>query len=189
MTKLKNKYSFKKYSKKFPKLYQLERERIRKILPRALIAHIGSTAVPCLCGKGIIDVGIAMPKKYRINARNKLEKAGYTYKESSGDAERFFLRRDYKYRRKIRRVHLHLTWLNSLNWKKTIAFVWYLRRNSADAEEYALIKKKASRFAKDSGEKYRAYKTNYIKKLTKKALWVYLKHKALVQTPSPRNPH
>jgi len=184
MTELKNKYSFKKYSKKFPKLYQLERKRIRKILPHAQIAHIGSTAVPGLGGKGIIDVGIAMPKKYRISARNKLEKAGYTFKESGGDAERFFLRRDYKYRGKTRRVHLHLTWLNSPNWKKNLALVWYLKRNRAVAEEYTQIKKKAVLFAKGDGEKYRKYKDNYLKKLTKKALNEYFKRKALFQTPS-----
>ncbi|MEK6807934.1 MAG: GrpB family protein, partial [Nanoarchaeota archaeon] len=128
---LKNKYNFRKYSKKFPKLYQLERKRIRTILSTAHIAHCGSTAVPGLGGKGIVDIVIAVPKKYRLSAKNKLEKAGYVYKKSGGDAERFFLRRDYKYNRKIRRVHLQLTWLNSLTWKKTIALVLYLQRNPA----------------------------------------------------------
>ena len=184
MAELENKYSFKKYSKKFSKLYQLERKQLRKIIRHALIMHTGSTAVPGLGGKGIIDVEIAVPRKYRLRARKKLEKAGHTYKESGGDAERFFLRRDYKYRRKTRRVHLHLTWLNSPNWKKTLAIVWYMKQNPAVADEYARIKKKAVIFAKGDGEKYRKYKDNYLKNLTKKALRDYLKHKALVQMPS-----
>lgn len=189
MRALKNKYSFRKYLKKYPKLYQLERKRIRKILPAAQIAHCGSTAVPGLGGKGIVDIIIAVPKKYRLSARNKLEKAGYAFKESGGDAERFFLRRDYKYNRKIRRVHLHLTWLNSPAWEKTLAVVWYLKKNPAIAEDYAKLKKKAVQFAKSDGEKYREYKNNYLKNLAKRALDEHIRHTTLVQTPSQRNSH
>ncbi len=173
MGALKNKYSFKKYSENFPKLYQLERRRMNKILPRAQIVHKGSTAVPGLGGKGIIDVEIAVPKKSIVYARNKLVQSGYNYKKTAGDAERFFLERDYKYRGKVRRVHLHLTWHNSSDWKKAIAFVWYLKQNPAVAAEYVQIKRKAVRFAKNRGKKYRKYKDNYLKKLTKKALKEY----------------
>ncbi len=178
MGALKNKYSFRKYSKRFPKLYQLERRRIKKILPHAWIAHKGSTAVPGLDGKGIIDVEIAVPKKFRVHARNKLVQSDYNYKKTAGDAERFFLERDYKYRGKVRRVHLHLTWHNSSDWKKAIAFVWYLKQNPAVAAEYAQIKRKAVRFAKNQGENYRKYKNNYLKRLAKKALVACVKHKA-----------
>ncbi|MCL4366030.1 GrpB family protein [Patescibacteria group bacterium] len=69
------KYVFRPYDINFPKLFEKERERIRKVLGKSdLIEHIGSTAVPSLGGKGIIDICIATDKKNLKVISKKLQK-------------------------------------------------------------------------------------------------------------------
>lgn len=52
-----NKYVFKPYNWIFPELFSLEKERIAAHVPIIMqIEHVGSTAVPELSGKGIIDI-------------------------------------------------------------------------------------------------------------------------------------
>lgn len=60
-----NKYVFKPYSALFPNLFAKEKARIvQHFLFPASIEHVGSTAVPGLGGKGIIDIAIAFEKGY-----------------------------------------------------------------------------------------------------------------------------
>ena len=49
-------YVFRGYSKRFLVLFAYEKKKLRQILPSALIEHFGSSAVPNLGGKGIVDV-------------------------------------------------------------------------------------------------------------------------------------
>ena len=49
------KYKFRKYDPKFGELFKREKAKLKKIIPGIKIEHIGSTAVPSLGGKGIID--------------------------------------------------------------------------------------------------------------------------------------
>lgn len=58
------KYVFKPYKESFPELFDNEKKRIAALLGTdPVIEHIGSTAVPGLGGKGIIDIAIAVKKE------------------------------------------------------------------------------------------------------------------------------
>ncbi len=58
------KYIFDPYDEIFPELFAKEKKRIASYLPKALqIEHVGSTAVPGLGGKGIIDIAILVEKQ------------------------------------------------------------------------------------------------------------------------------
>ena len=74
------KYVFRPYSEIFPKLFAAEKIRIAKSIETdGVIEHVGSTAIPGLGGKGIIDIAIAVDKE-------KLETVYHihlTYPESS----------------------------------------------------------------------------------------------------------
>ncbi len=163
------KYTFKPYKKNFPKLYQREKVKLKKILTKdTKIEHIGSTAVPKLKGKGIIDIIISINKKNIKKIKDKLQKAGYEFKPKAGDKNRFFFEKDYKHKGKIRRVHLQLTHHNSYVWRRSIAVRDYLRKNPKQSKRYAEIKKKAVK--KGKGKAYRKYKKSFLDKLEKKAL-------------------
>ncbi|MFH0701507.1 MAG: GrpB family protein [Candidatus Woesearchaeota archaeon] len=163
-------YQFRKYDPIYPSLYNRERKRIKRFLKEEhLIAHIGSTSVPKLSGKGVIDLMVAVKKKDFSKTKKKLLALGYEQRDSN-DKNRLFFRRETKIKEKERRYHLHLTYWNNLQWKKANAFREYLIQNPKVAQEYELLKKKALVKCKGDGKKYRQLKNEFIKKITEKAL-------------------
>jgi GrpB-like predicted nucleotidyltransferase (UPF0157 family) len=162
------KYIFRKYDPKYLLLFRIEKVKLKKILPKAKIEHIGSSAVPGLGGKGIIDILIGVNKKEIIWARNKLQERKYTLKPKAGSKERLFFEKDYKYSGKMRRVHLQLTHFDSQIWKNSIKVRDILKKDSKERKKYSELKKKAVKFAKGEGRDYRKYKNNYLFKLTKR---------------------
>ena len=163
---MKNKYSYKSYSKKYPILFQREKAKLKKILPKtAKIKHIGSTAVKNLGGKGIIDIMVGANKTNINKIKSRLQKSKYIFKPKAGDKERLFFEKDYKYVGKIRRIHIQLTYYNSKIWKDAISFVEYLKKNSVAVREYSKIKKRGIRIARGERKRYREYKKKFFEKV------------------------
>ncbi|MBI2629973.1 GrpB family protein [Candidatus Pacearchaeota archaeon] len=161
------KYSFKKYNKNYPKLFNIERKRLIKILPKnAKIKHIGSTAVPNLGGKGIIDIIISVNKNKINSIKNKLIKFGCEFKEKAGEKDRLFFEKDYKNKEKIRRVHIQLTEHNSKIWKNSIKFRDLLRNNELLTKKYSELKRRAVKLKKQ-GKDYRKFKEKFIREILK----------------------
>ena len=165
------KYRFREYQPKYLKYFKKEKARLQKVLgDQALIEHVGSTAVPGLGGKGLVDIAIAVSKKDLQIAKKKLEKARYVFRETSSAVTILFFRKDYKDKQKrTRRVHIHLTTYASKDWKAMLAFRDYLRTHPKEAKKYTKIKKEAIKIAKGEGEKYRKHKKRFIQDLIKKA--------------------
>ncbi|MEA3329527.1 MAG: GrpB family protein [Nanoarchaeota archaeon] len=66
------KYKYRKYDKKYPELFRREKSKLRKILgKKPEITHVGSTAIPGLGGKGVIDILISVSKKQIIKTKDK----------------------------------------------------------------------------------------------------------------------
>ena len=157
------KYVFRKYNPEYPAFFTSEKKKISKILSSTTkIEHIGSTAIPNLGGKGILDIIIGVSKSEFTKAKHNLEKTGYEFREKVSDPERLFFRIDYPYKNKERRVHIHLTELNGQEWKKLIGFRDYLLKNSEAAKQYAKIKKEGVKKACGDCEKYRKHKEGFI---------------------------
>lgn len=154
------KYLFKPYSKTFPVLFEKEKERISAhITIELLIEHVGSTAVPDLGGKGIIDIAIAAEIKELETIAKQLQELGYEFRASGTTPSRQFFRVDLPDAEEgTRRYHLHLTDPSSKDWKDLIAFRNYLRSHPEEAEKYAELKKRAVFESEEDGEKYRKIK-------------------------------
>lgn len=163
------KYSFKKYSENYHKLFLREKCRIKRYLPKSVIEHIGSTAVPGLGGKGIIDVLITVPKREINKTLRLLIRQDYDYRASGGDNERKFLQRIIRYAGKERRIHIQLTHNSSYTAKSVLAVRDYLIKHPDQLKKYAWIKKEAVRYAKGEGKKYREYKDSFLKRIEKAA--------------------
>ena len=160
------KYKFRKYDKKYPQLFKREKIKLKRILGNnAVIEHIGSTAVPGLGGKGVIDILIAVLKKDINKIRGKLEKAKYLLSKSGGGIDRLFFTIDYRYGGNVRRVHIQLTLLNSHVHKEYIRFRDRLISDKKYFKKYADINKKGGKAAKNKGRFYRKYKEKFIKSL------------------------
>lgn len=161
------KYVFKPYSKIFPELFLKEKERIASHLKTALaIEHVGSTAVPHLGGKGIIDIAVAVNRADLEAATLELQKLGYEFRPEYSTPERlYFIIYLSDPEEEKRRYHIHLTYLESNEWRSLIGFRDYLRNHTNEMREYAEIKKRAASEADNDGARYRKLKEPIFKKV------------------------
>ncbi len=160
-----NKYKFIKYNKNYPKLFEKEKEKLKKIIPSAKIEHVGSTAVDGLGGKGIIDILVSVPKKDLTRVKNNLIKSNYYNLSRAWRKDRISFYKDSKLLKK-RRVHIHLTFKNSKIEKQAIKFRDLLRKNKKLRNKYSSVKEKAIKLKKKSKD-YRDFKYNFIEETVK----------------------
>jgi GrpB-like predicted nucleotidyltransferase (UPF0157 family) len=118
------------YDPAWPGMFGTERERLEEALRPWLeggIHHVGSTAVPGLSAKPIIDMlaGVRNLESAR-RAFRPLEGLGYSYLPHRPEAHRFH-RPGY---------HLHLTEPGSDLWRERLAFRDALRRDPELRREY-----------------------------------------------------
>jgi len=126
------KYRFVEYDDNYPKIFQKEKEILGKLLPNAHIEHVGSTAVPGLGGKGIIDIAVGVDK-----LTTALE--GYEYRETASTKTRKFFRKDIS----DQRIHIHLVIYKEKDWKEMLDFRDSLLDDPKKREEYAKLKRDA----------------------------------------------
>jgi len=163
------KYVFRRYNPEYRAFFTSEKKKIAKALSStAKIEHVGSTAIPDLGGKDILDIAVGVSKSKMAEAKKKLEEAGYEFREKASYPERLFFRRDYPYKNRKRRIHIHLTKFNSQDWKKMIGFRDYLLKHPHSVEQYVKIKKEGVKKALGDGEKYRKHKEKFIENILRK---------------------
>lgn len=161
------KYVFKPYSKIFPELFEIEKGRILAGVKTALsIEHVGSTAVPNLGGKGIIDIAIAVNKQDMDLVSKEIQDLGYEFRPNWSTADRlYFIIYLPDPEEGNRRYHIHLTYPENIEWKDFLSFRDYLRSHPEEVEEYAEMKKKAALEADNEGEQYRKLKEPMFRKI------------------------
>ncbi len=140
--------------------YNKESVAVRKVLGEVLvdIQHIGSTSVPGLKAKPILDILAGVVSFDRIEEIIAiLENSGYTYAHWAG------IPGDYTFRKgDITTCLLHVVAYESINWNHCISFRDILRKNSRIAEEYLSLKESLAEKYPDSREKYTDGKSKFI---------------------------
>ncbi|HVF09365.1 MAG TPA: GrpB family protein [Abditibacteriaceae bacterium] len=152
------------YDPRWPSLFMAERDRLMSLLPESFIAiqHFGSTAVPGLAAKPIIDIlaGVAsMPAADSLI--EPLCRAHYTTSAdfNAGLADRRWLMR---WANGHRTHHLHLVVYGGNEWQRRLAFRDALRSDPEIARRYELLKiELAARFA-DDREAYTEAKAEFV---------------------------
>lgn len=124
--------------------------RLQQILPQSKIEHFGSTAIPGVGGKGIIDLYISVSRKELQKASLAIQRLGYEFRPTGGiPNERIFHQRTITYQNKHKQTfHAHLSYFGSKDWEKDIAFRDFLRKNPDLAREYSEVKHRAVAEAK-----------------------------------------
>ncbi|MFN4022542.1 MAG: GrpB family protein [Hydrogenophilus thermoluteolus] len=144
------------YDPSWPEQAAEEIARIRALLPElASIEHFGSTAIPGMPAKPIIDLMAIAPSLTWVHeiAAPRLTAAGYEYlwrldEQGVAPAYTWFIRRDPK--TGARRCHLHFFPPDSDEWAARLRFRDLLRANHALAARYAQLKTElARRYADD----------------------------------------
>ena len=151
------------YNKDFIKKFEKEKKRIVKIIKNCEIEHIGSTAVPGLGGKGIIDIMIAVRDwKKAKEAISELKKIGFNHIHPK-EKERIFLSKSKSL--SLNNVHIHIVKTGSKTYKEILFFRDFLRKNKKEAKNYNNLKIKWLKESKSNREKYKELKTKYIKEI------------------------
>lgn len=166
------KYDFRPYNAIFPELFDKEKNRLSKYLTGAYqIEHIGSTAVPGLGGKGIIDIYIVVLKEDINKISREVLSSGYAIRPRISFDQHIFYRIDLPdMSKEIRRYHVHISYPEAEDFKQAIVFRDYLRKHPVDAEKYAFAKIKAANEADQDKVKYMTIKTPVIEEILKKAV-------------------
>lgn len=148
-------YILTSYDKRYTAQFSREKAKLKKILPYAVrVEHFGSTAVPGLRGKGVLDVYLLVYDEKMKITKIKLSEHGYEYhgiKELEGGTKMVF-RKKYIYRKIIRIVNLHVGTVGIKDFTTCLAFRDQLRIDSALCREYEKVKKAAINKLSNSGE-------------------------------------
>ncbi len=103
------------------------------------IDHIGSTSVPGLAAKPIVDVQVSVASFEPLEAfKQPLEQLGFVYR--AGNAER--TKRYFREPPGSRRTHLHVRRAGSFSEQWALLFRDYLRAHRDVAAEYAAVKRR-----------------------------------------------
>lgn len=155
------------YDPEWPHRYEAERARIVTALGGLIagIEHVGSTAVPGLGGKPVIDmmVGVARFEDGECCV-TPLEGLGYEYRGEAGIPGRLYFRKG------LPRTHqVHLVEQDGDFWEDVLLFRDFLRTHPETAEKYYSLKKElAVKFPTDR-EVYAEAKTPFIRAVVDRA--------------------
>lgn len=148
------------YHEKFKQIFKKGRERIDKKVKKAEIRHIGSTAVPHLGGKGIIDIMIAFSDwKTTDQSIASFKRLGFKHIHPRENG-RIFLSKNKQ--TGFGDIHLHLVIKNSLAYKQLLNFVNYLKKYPKAAKEYFDFKLKIAKKTGNDRAEYTKLKAGYI---------------------------
>ena len=159
------------YNPRWPDVYAAEALRISSELPTTdiVIEHIGSTAVPGLMAKPIIDVMVGT-KGSLATLRPALVALGYEDLGEAGVPDRIYLRR-----RDDQAFNVALVERDGKHWKSNLALREFLRANPEAAQKYAEIKCTAFERGNSSLQAYSDFKGAFVTNLLLEALdWLHL---------------
>ena len=146
-----------------PALFERERGLIAGALGdlAAAIEHVGSTAVPGLGGKPVIDMMVAVRDVFDEGQRcvAPLGALGYEYKGELGIPGRLYFRKLTQGRRSHQ---IHMVEHGSDLWERHILFRDYLRRHPDEAEAYYDLKVRLAMGFRMDREGYTGAKTEFI---------------------------
>jgi GrpB-like predicted nucleotidyltransferase (UPF0157 family) len=150
------------YDPEWPRRFDEERRVLAAVFAGSdvIIEHVGSTAVPGLGAKPVIDVLIGVPILVEVERRiPALETAGYEYipeYEQQLPDRRYFR----KPRSGPRAYHVHCVVTGSDLWSRHLAFRDYLRAHPESAEAYDDLKRDLA--MRVSKEEYTEAKSPFI---------------------------
>jgi GrpB-like predicted nucleotidyltransferase (UPF0157 family) len=132
------------------------------------IDHIGSTAIPTIYAKPIIDILVSVADIAKVDDRNTpMQALGYEVMGEYGIAGRRYFRKDNE--SGIRTHHVHAFTIGSAQINRHLAFRDYMRFHSDDAQRYSDLKQQLAKQCPDNIEGYIDGKDEFIKAIDQKA--------------------
>lgn len=168
------------YDHRWPAMFEEERSHLLSCLPQDLvrrIEHFGSTAVPGLAAKPIVDILVEVTSLDETKRRIApvLEAQGYDYfwRPSWGDDSppfyAWFIKRD---KNGSRTHHIHMVERHFEHWD-SLLFRDYLIEHPDVAWEYGELKVRLSEAHRGDRVSYTEAKTDFVRHVTEKAKEYY----------------
>jgi len=156
-----------RYDRRWPQLFRRECARLRRALRKKVveIEHVGSTAVPGLSAKPVLDIALTVKALGEVKVLvAPLAKLGYEYQGIYGlPGRHFFVRGE------PRTHHLHVVRTDSQHWRVWRLFRDYLRRHPDEAAGYEKFKRDKARKYADDRAAYTGSKSRFVARMLKKA--------------------
>jgi GrpB-like predicted nucleotidyltransferase (UPF0157 family) len=133
----------------------------------ATIEHVGSTAVPGLAAKPVIDIDVLLSSKEGFReVVERLAPLGYVHEGNLGIAGRevFRLPPDQPAH------HLYVCVPDSQEYRRHTAFRDYLRAHPESAEAYGELKRRLARIHHDDREKYLSGKDEFVREILRRVV-------------------
>lgn len=152
------------YNPAWPGRFEQEKRNIRRAVGRRLgpIEHVGSTAVPGLAAKPVVDIMAGVRDRAAADGcLALLAEAGYTDVTPCDEHPGWFY--CIGKGEKPHDVHLHLAVPDSGFWERHLLFRDHLRTHSSTVREYADLKRRLARRYRDDRQGYCDAKTRFIR--------------------------
>ncbi|KAJ1958390.1 hypothetical protein GGI12_004749 [Dipsacomyces acuminosporus] len=125
------------YDPRWADIYAEESKRIQAAIGDYIveIEHVGSTSIPGLAAKPVIDMQIVVKDFSQLSACIEgMQSVGYYYKGLCGIEGREYFKRPY--------FHAHMVQINNGEYTRKKLFLKYLRGHEDARNEYAELKKR-----------------------------------------------
>lgn len=153
------------YDSEWEQIFQAERAHLAEVLGEraAAIEHIGSTSVPGLKAKPILDIAVGLWTMEDAAALVRpLEELGYVYRSKSGTPERLFFAKGPE----DRRTHyLHCEVYGSASWRGQLLFRDRLIQSPQLRQAYQALKEQLAAQYPDDRQRYTQGKESFIERV------------------------
>jgi GrpB-like predicted nucleotidyltransferase (UPF0157 family) len=174
------------HSQEWIRVAEIERGRLSDALGANLVSihHIGSTAIPGICAKPIVDLILEVLNLNRLDdARQQVCSLGYQWCGDYGMTGRRYCTLDDRDTGK-RRVQLHCFARGDTHIERHLAFRDYLRVHPAIAREYEMVKIHARELHPNDSSAYAAEKSTWVNTIELVAL-EWIRSQASLRTSNP----
>ena len=129
------------------------------------IEHFGSTSIPGMIGKPIIDIQVGLHDFERgFKCVGQVEQLGYTYKGENGELRQYFFTKGSPVG-----YHLYLVDKSAEIWPKRTIFRDYLKNNRESADRYAELKQELASRYPDDIRAYQDGKLEFVEQIVRAA--------------------
>lgn len=150
-------------------LYKKLENELRRVIDKNIpIDHVGSTAIPDMYGKNIIDILIGVENDNVFDKiRDILENNGYYASPKKNNIYQFFA--STKEETKSGDIHIHLVIKNTDRYKEFLILKNYLLNNKDEVKKYSDFKLNILKNGIYNREEYKKIKSKYVSDLLNRA--------------------
>lgn len=171
----KNLVEVKPYDESWPCDFEKENKILKEILKnyKVQIEHVGSTSIPGLSAKPIIDIAIGVKdEKTLFEIESVMKNAGYDVLNEYEKKGEILARKGSQ---ECRTHYIHMQLIDSEYWNEFMYFKKYLLEHPEEIKKYEEIKKDLSQKFANERKKYTEGKNKYISTILEKAYNLYKK--------------